>query len=76
MPLQILIVVIIFGLPLIPTFWAILDIPKRQFETPKKKLIWFFVVSTLPFIGAVFYILIGRRRTQPLQVEDTKKDTP
>jgi hypothetical protein len=76
MPLQILIVVALFAVPLAPTFWAILDIPKRQFESSQKKMIWFFAVSTLPLIGAVFYILIGRRRTQALLVQGIKKDGP
>lgn len=67
MPIKILVILSILALPLIPTFWAIQDIPKRKFPTPKKKIIWFLTVSTLPFIGAMFYIAIGRRQTQPLE---------
>lgn len=63
MAMNILILMVILAIPLIPTFWAILDIPKRQFATPKKKVVWFFTVSTLPCIGAVLYILFGRRHT-------------
>lgn len=62
-----LIVIVVLALPLIPTFWAILDIPKRSFPSGKKKILWFMVVATLPFIGAVFYIIVGRRGTQPLE---------
>lgn len=68
MLLRTLIVVAIFILPLIPTFWAILDIPRRRFPTQRQKMVWFFVVATLPFFGAVFYILLVRRRTEPLEV--------
>jgi hypothetical protein len=57
--------IIILILPLVPTFWAILDIPKRRFTTPRKKAIWFFLVSTFPFIGAMIYICFVRRYTQP-----------
>jgi hypothetical protein len=67
MPLKILMLAAIFGVPLIPTFWSILDIPKRRFATHKKKMLWFFVVATLPFIGGLIYILFVRRTTQPLE---------
>lgn len=67
MTMKILIVLAILAIPLIPTFWAILDIPKRQFGTARQKLIWFFTVSTLPCIGAILYILFGRSQTTPLE---------
>ena len=67
MPLKLLILVAIFVLPLVPTFWAIQDIPRRRFATPRKKLTWFAVVSTLPFLGAMIYLLIARRHTQPAE---------
>ncbi len=66
MPFKILLVGIILILPLLPTFWAILDIPKRRFSSYKSKMIWFLVVSTLPFVGAIFYIALARRHTEPL----------
>lgn len=66
--LRTLIVIAIFTLPLIPTFWAILDIPRRRFSTPRQKMVWFLVVAGLPFFGAVLYILLVRRRTEPLEV--------
>jgi hypothetical protein len=67
MPLKILMLAVIFGVPVIPTFWSILDIPKRRFATHKKKMLWFFVVATLPFIGGLIYILFVRQTTQPLE---------
>jgi hypothetical protein len=30
-------------------------------------MIWFWIVATLPFIGAVFYFLFIRRRTEPIE---------
>lgn len=68
MPLKILILAVLFGAPLVPTFWAILDIPKRRFNSPGQKLLWLFVVATLPFIGGMVYILFVRRTTEPLEV--------
>jgi hypothetical protein len=67
MPFKILLVVIGLLLPMAPTFWAILDIPKRRFSSTRKKLVWFLVVATLPFVGAVLYIATARRHTDPLQ---------
>jgi hypothetical protein len=66
MPEQIIILLVLLSLPLLPTFWAILDIPKRKFPTPGKKIMWFLIVSTLPFVGAMFYIIFARRHTEPL----------
>jgi hypothetical protein len=66
MPLRILIIVALFLIPIAPTFWAIHDIPKRRFADPKKKAIWFLVVSTVPCLGALAYIFLGRRHSEPL----------
>jgi hypothetical protein len=68
MPFKLLLVIIVLALPLLPTFWAILDIPKRRFATTRMKFIWFFVVATLPFLGAIFYIIFARRHTQPVDI--------
>ncbi len=65
---QIIILLVLLAIPMIPTFWAILDIPKRRFTTPKGKILWFVTVSTLPCIGAVLYILFGRRHTEPIEM--------
>lgn len=63
--LKVLLVIILFGLPMVPTFWAIQDIPKRKFLSPRRKVVWFITVSTLPFIGAVAYIFFERKKTEP-----------
>jgi hypothetical protein len=68
MPVKILLVVIVLLLPMTPTFWAILDIPKRRFSSTKKKVLWFFVVATLPCLGAILYLTFGRRHTHPLEI--------
>jgi hypothetical protein len=68
MPLKILMLAIIFGAPLVPTFWSIMDIPKRRFASHRQKVLWLFVVATLPFIGGMIYILFVRRTTEPLEI--------
>jgi uncharacterized membrane protein YhaH (DUF805 family) len=67
MPLKILLIVLLFVLPITPTFWALQDIPRRRFPDRKKKLIWFLLVATLPCIGAMVYILFVRRSTVPTE---------
>ncbi len=75
MVLKILLVIFLFGLPLIPTFWAIQDIPKRRFSSPRRKIAWFVGVSTIPFIGALLYIFFERKKTEPddLGINDIRR---
>ena len=68
MPVKIVLIVIALLLPMVPTFWAIVDIPKRRFSSLKKKVLWFFVVATLPLLGAILYFSFVRRHTGPLEV--------
>jgi len=64
---NLLIVIVILLLPLVLTFWAIRDVAYGQFPTRKTKYIWFAVVSLLPGLGALAYLLAGRseRRQMP-----------
>jgi hypothetical protein len=48
----------------LPTVWAIRDVAYGNFHTMKTKVIWFVVVTLLPPIGALIYILIGRPRVR------------
>jgi hypothetical protein len=68
MPFKILLVVVVLLLPMAPTFWAILDIPKRRFSSTKRKIVWFLVVATLPCLGAILYITLARRHTGPVEI--------
>jgi hypothetical protein len=68
MPLKILLVFLLFAVPIMPTFWALHDIPKRRFGDRKKKLVWFALVAALPCLGAVLYILLVRCHTQPAEL--------
>ena len=67
MALNVIILLVLLAVPMIPTFWALVDIPKRKFPSTKLKVIWFLVVSTFPVVGAIIYIAFGRRRTEPIQ---------
>jgi len=65
-PFNMLIFVVIIIIPIVPTLWAIVDLPRRRFSSTKSKVIWFAVVSTVPCLGATLYFLLVRRKTQPL----------
>ncbi|MCX7821904.1 MAG: PLDc N-terminal domain-containing protein [Syntrophobacterales bacterium] len=64
--LSVILTLLLLFVPLIPTFWAIQDIPKRKFISPKRKIIWFFTVSTIPFFGALVYLIFERKKTEPI----------
>jgi hypothetical protein len=64
--LNLIIFITILIVPVIPTFWAIIDLPRRRFASTKSKVLWFALVSTVPCLGATLYILLARRHTQPL----------
>lgn len=61
-----LILFVILIIPVIPTFWAIVDLPGRRFSRTRWKVIWFALVATLPVFGAILYFAVARRRTEPL----------
>jgi hypothetical protein len=65
-PLKVLVLIAILIVPMIPTFWAIADLPRRRFASLTSKVLWFALVATLPCLGATLYILLARRYTQPL----------
>jgi drug/metabolite transporter (DMT)-like permease len=65
MPIRLLLAIILLIFPMVPTFWAIQDIPKRRFPTRKRKIVWFLLASSLPFVGAMCYILFIRKTTAP-----------
>lgn len=65
-PFNMLILFVILIIPVIPTFWAIVDLPRRRFSRTRWKVIWFAVVATLPVFGAILYFALARRYTEPL----------
>lgn len=64
--LSVILTLLLLFAPLIPTFWAIQDIPKRRFVSSKRKIIWFVTVSTVPFFGALGYLIFERKKTEPI----------
>ena len=65
-PFNMLVLFVILLIPVIPTLWALVDLPRRRFSRTKWKVIWFALVATLPVFGAVLYFALVRRNTEPL----------
>ena len=72
--LRILLLMILLLLPMVPTIWAIRDVAYRRFPSFKAKVIWFIVVTLVPVLGALVYIVAGRPRggTHPEEGEYQK----
>ena len=49
-------------LPMVPTFWAIVDIAYRDFSTLKKKALWGALIVFVPCLGGLVYLILGRRQ--------------
>jgi hypothetical protein len=74
MPLQILVLVTLFALPIAPTIWALNDIPRRRFGDRRRKLKWFVLVATIPFFAALYYGFFIRRHTVPCEANLIETD--
>ena len=64
---NLIILLVILIVPMLLTFWAIRDVAYGQFPTLKTKYIWLAVVTLLPVVGALVYLVQGRsqRREMP-----------
>lgn len=55
-------VIILIGLAfLLLTWWAILDVARKDFGEFHYKVIWGFI-ALVPFIGCIIYFLFGYRK--------------
>lgn len=58
-----LFVVIFFMIaPAALIIWAIIDLLKRNFDNDTNKLIWALVIILVPFLGAIVYLVAGRKK--------------
>jgi hypothetical protein len=53
---------VLFLLPMVPTFWAIVDVAYRDFGSVRKKAIWGVFVVVVPCLGGIVYLIFGRRQ--------------
>ena len=64
---NLIIFLVILILPMVFTLWAIRHVVYGQFPTLKTKYLWLAVVTLLPVVGALIYLVAGRsqRREMP-----------
>lgn len=55
-------IVALLLIPIIPTFWAIIDIGYKDFGSIQRKALWGLLVVFVPCIGGIIYLLFGRRK--------------
>ena len=48
--------------PMLPAFWSIWDIWSHAFNPPERKMLWLVLVVFIPVIGALIYIVYGRKQ--------------
>lgn len=65
---NLIILIVVLMLPMVLTFWAIRHVAYGQFPTLKTKYTWLVVVTLLPVVGALIYLVVGRsqRREMPI----------
>ncbi|GAB5527836.1 MAG: hypothetical protein Roseis2KO_57080 [Roseivirga sp.] len=58
----ILVILFIVLIPAILWIWALVDIIRSDFADSTNKIVWILAIIFLPVIGALLYLLIGRRQ--------------
>ncbi|MGV3541417.1 MAG: PLDc N-terminal domain-containing protein [Rufibacter sp.] len=59
---ELFILLFILGAPVILWVWAVVDLLSSRFPSRTDKLIWVIVIAFLPVLGAVLYLIIGRKQ--------------
>lgn len=59
---ELIIIFLFVALPTILWLWALIDCVKREFKS-NDKLIWVLIIILLPLIGALLYLIIGRKQS-------------
>jgi len=54
--------ILIFLIPMMPTFWAIIELMTKEINSIYGKFIWLLFVIFIPCIGGLCYFLFGRKR--------------
>ena len=65
-------ILLILLLPMVPTFWAIVDVAYRDFGTLKKRALWGAFIVFVPCLGGLVYLIFGRRQGKKYPNNDTE----
>jgi Phospholipase_D-nuclease N-terminal len=55
---------LIILMPIFLWLFPLIDVLRNEFNG-NNKLIWFLVIMLIPFLGGIFYLLIGRAQKIP-----------
>ncbi len=50
-------------IPVIFIFWALYDLNQRNFKNITERYYWMLLVTFFPVVGALIYLLFGRKRS-------------
>jgi hypothetical protein len=59
---EIMLLLFFIGIPTVLWLWALVDLLSSDFASSTNKLIWVAVILFLPILGAILYLLIGRKQ--------------
>ena len=59
---ELLLLLIIFLLPTILWFWAIIDVVQSNFSDSNTKVMWVLIILLVPVVGSILYLTIGRKQ--------------
>lgn len=59
---ELMLILFFLGIPALLWLWALVDLLTSEFENSINKLIWALVIIFLPVLGAILYLLIGRKQ--------------
>lgn len=54
--------IVFVGIGFIFWIWALIDVIRRQFSNQNDKTIWLLVVILLYWVGAIVYLIAGRKK--------------
>ena len=57
-----MLILFFLGIPALLWLWALVDLLTSEFGDSTNKLIWVLVIVFLPVLGAILYLLIGRKQ--------------
>ena len=63
---------LILLLPMVPTFWAIVDVANRDFSSLRKKALWGAFIVFVPCLGGIVYLIFGRRQGKKYPHNDSE----
>ncbi|GGG31505.1 PLD nuclease N-terminal domain-containing protein [Pontibacter amylolyticus] len=59
---ELMLILFFLGMPIILLLWALVDLLTSEFSDSTNKLVWVIVILFLPVLGAILYLLIGRKQ--------------